>query len=394
MIDIRTFMLVLAIGNMGFAMLMSGYARSGADNPALRLWRVAKLVQGMAHLLGWLLPVWPSGALPATLLSMTASTALVLGVLLEVAAYCRFFDSPRALRWLTPCGVAALMLLHGARLGGATPATLAVLLSLIMTLLTGLMSYMLLRQRHASALQRIVGFNDVLLCLAMSARTVSGLLPADVSWLSTDAAQSFVFLSGYVWMIVNSFGFLLLCKEKDDAKLARLATLDSLTGLINRRAFFEQTEHARQLALRQRRPVALMMLDIDYFKRINDRYGHAAGDTALCLFADTAMTTLRDHDIMGRLGGEEFGLVLPGTSMEGALQAAERLRAAVEAAPLSVGGQQVTLTVSIGVVMLDAAEHINAGLARADHALYTAKSAGRNRVETGEPARRFAAVGC
>ncbi len=387
-------MLVLAIGNMGFAMLMSGYARSGADNSALRIWRVAKLVQGMGHLLCWMLPVWPQGALICTALSMAASTALVLGVLLELGAYCRFFESPRALRLLLPGGVASLALLHGARLWGATPATLAMLMSLIMALLIGMMSYMLLRQRGGSALQRIVGFNDVLLCVAMSARAIIGLLPAERAWLSTEAVQGFVYLSGYLWMIVNSFGFLLLCKEKDDAKLAQLATLDSLTGLINRRAFFDQTERARQLAQRQHQPVALMMLDIDYFKRINDRYGHAAGDTALCLFSTTAMTTLRDHDIMGRLGGEEFGLVLPGTSMEGALQAAERLRAAVEAAPFTVGEQQVTLTVSIGVVMLEAAEHINAGLARADHALYTAKSAGRNRVETGEPARRFAAVGC
>lgn len=389
MIDIRTFMLVLAIGNIGFAMLMSGYARSGTDTPALRLWRLAKLVQGMAHLMGWLRPSFPS-----VWLAVLANTALILGVLMEVAAYCRFFGIARARRWLIPGGIVALVLLHGARLAGTAPVTLSVLMSLILATQIGIMAWLLLRQPHASMLQRIIGSNDIVLCLAMGLRAASGLSHVQVSVFSPDMVQTFVYVTGYLWLIVNSFGFLLLCKEKDDAKLALLATTDSLTGLLNRRAFFEQTVRARQRAHRQRRPVALLMLDIDYFKRINDRYGHAIGDQALCLFADTARGTLREHDILARLGGEEFALVLPGNNLDGALQAAERLREAVQGVPLLVGEQSVTMTVSIGVVMLDNDDDINAAMARADHALYTAKSAGRNRVQTGHPARGFAAVGC
>jgi diguanylate cyclase (GGDEF)-like protein len=106
------------------------------------------------------------------------------------------------------------------------------------------------------------------------------------------------------------------------------------------------------------------------------------------VFATTAQQALRDHDIMGRLGGEEFALVLPGTDMEGALQAAERLRCAIAAAVLPTSGHQYSMTVSIGVVVIDPNEHINSALARADHALYAAKSAGRDRVEIGEPRLR------
>ena len=389
MIDIRTFMLVLAIGNIGFAMLMSGYARSGSDTPALRLWRAAKLVQGLAHLLGWLRPAFPS-----VWINALASTALVLGVLMEVAAYCRFFDAPRAARWLYPCAVVSLVLLHGARLWGATPNTLGILMSLILGGLVGIMAFMLLRQPQASMLQRIIGANDIALCLAMLARAASGAIEGHLGVFSVDMMQTFVYVTGYLWLIVNSFGFLLLCKEKDDAQLAAHATIDSLTGLINRRAFFEQTERARLLAVRLRQPVALMMLDIDYFKRINDRYGHAAGDEALRQFARIAASTLREHDIMGRLGGEEFALMMPGTTIDGALQAAERLRVAVESSPFMFGEQSLVLTVSIGVVLVESNDQLNAALARADHALYTAKSAGRNRVETGEAARQFMAVGC
>lgn len=383
MIDIRTFMLVLAIGNIGFAMLMGGYARAGADTPALRLWRWAKLVQGCGHLLGWLRPAYDS-----TWLAVAANTLLVLGVMMEVAAYCSFFGFARWGRVLYPACALALLLYHGARFGGASPNHLMAMMSAMFAALSGTMAYLLLRQRDASLLQRIVGGNDLLFFIAMCLRGYSGMSDAGAAVFTTSAVQSFVYLTGYLLMIVNSFGFLLLCKERCDATLARLASCDSLTGLANRYAFFEQTEKARLLALRQRQPVALMMLDIDYFKRLNDRYGHAAGDDALCAFARTAAATLREHDILGRLGGEEFALLLPATDREGAMQAAERLRMAVEQTPIAFDGQTVVLTVSIGLVMVRAAEPISAALARADHALYLAKSAGRNRVEQDDDSTR------
>jgi diguanylate cyclase (GGDEF)-like protein len=169
-----------------------------------------------------------------------------------------------------------------------------------------------------------------------------------------------------------------------------LATTDSLTGLANRRAFFERAEAARLLSLRLRKPIALMMLDLDHFKQINDRFGHATGDEGLALFAAAARATLRDHDILGRLGGEEFALALPGTDLDGALQAAERLRHAITEAPLITSGATYVMTVSIGVVVIEANEALTAALARADHALYAAKSGGRNRVEAGPQVLRRA----
>jgi diguanylate cyclase (GGDEF)-like protein len=191
------------------------------------------------------------------------------------------------------------------------------------------------------------------------------------------------FLASYLLMIVNGFGFLLLCKQKDDALMRRLATVDSLTGMLNRRAFFERADNARQLAMRLRKPIALLMLDIDHFKQLNDGFGHACGDEALKMFADTARGVLRDHDLIGRLGGEEFALALPGTTLDGALEAAERLRLAVTQAPVLGCAPTYRMTVSIGVVMIDTFEELTAALARADHALYAAKTSGRNRVEAG-----------
>ena len=383
MIDIRTFMLVLAIGNIGFAMLMAGYARSAADHPALRIWAWAKLMQGCAHLLGWLHP-----DLPYLGVAVAANTAIILGTGVEVGAYCTLFGVTRWKRVLYPCTALALLVFHAARFGHASQNELLILMSMIIALFTGAMALMLLRP-GASPLRRLIGINDLLFFIVISARAYSAVVSGQMTLFSPGLVQSLTYLTGYLLMIVNGFGFLLLCKQKDDQAMALLATIDSLTGLVNRRAFFERTDSARLLATRLRSPISLMMIDIDHFKRLNDRFGHATGDEALCVFAATARQALRDHDIMGRLGGEEFALVLPGTDMEGALQAAERLRSAIAAAVLPTSGNQYSMTVSIGVVVIDPNEHINSALARADHALYAAKSAGRDRVEIGEPRLRF-----
>jgi diguanylate cyclase (GGDEF)-like protein len=382
-IDIRTFMLVLGIGNIGFAILMAGYARTAAANPAIRVWCWAKFVLGCAHLLGWLRP-----DLPYLPIIVAGNTALIAGTAIEVGAYCVFFGAARWRHVLYPVTILALLACHAARFNGGTPNQMVVMMSVILALLNGTMALILLRPGASqSLLRRIIGINDLIFCAVLSLRAYGGVMHSNMAVFTPGFEQSATYLTGYLVMIVNGFGFLLLCKEKDDEKMAQLATTDSLTGLVNRRAFFERTETARQLATRLRSPIALMMIDIDHFKRINDHFGHATGDEALCVFAATAQRTLREHDIMARLGGEEFALVLPGTDLDGAVQAAERLRAAVAEAVLP-SSERYSMTVSIGVVVIDPVEHINAALARADHALYAAKTGGRDRVEIGQPRLR------
>lgn len=381
-IDIRTFLLVLGIGNIGFALLMAGYARGPASHPAMRMWALARLVQGAAHLLGWLRP-----DLPWVGVALAANTALIVGTALELAAYCIFLGFKQWRAMLLPSTAMAVLIAYGARALHLPPAQMVVVMSLLLLVFNLAMAVLLLRPgMHASVLQRLIGWNVVLFCVAMAARAWQGMGNHHLHLFSATGMQSATFIAGYILMIVNGFGFLLLCKEKDDARMVQLATIDSLTGLINRHAFFDRTDSARALASRQRSPIALMMIDIDHFKRINDCFGHATGDEALVLFAATAKARLRDHDIMGRLGGEEFALVLPATDLEGAILAAERLRSTVAAAVLSTGSGPYSMTISVGVVVIDPQEHINAALARADHALYAAKSGGRDRVCVGQGA--------
>ncbi len=165
-----------------------------------------------------------------------------------------------------------------------------------------------------------------------------------------------------------------------EQELHRLATKDMLTGLSNRRHFMQRMEQERSRVQRFGSPCGLLMIDLDHFKQINDRFGHAVGDEALKLFAEVATAQLRDIDTLGRLGGEEFAILLPGADMEGAYVLAERLRRALAAAKLG-GVPELRLTASIGVSVLTLEDSSSdEPLLRADKAVYNAKSLGRNRV--------------
>jgi diguanylate cyclase (GGDEF)-like protein len=158
------------------------------------------------------------------------------------------------------------------------------------------------------------------------------------------------------------------------------ALTDPLTGLFNRRGLIEAARELTGKHARRARPLAVLVFDLDNFKTINDRFGHAVGDDVLKLFAALASGSMRTSDFVARLGGEEFAVIIRGTLDEG-IAVAERLRVAFEDAARTVSGRYVGATVSVGVAAHAATTNIDALIARADEALYAAKAAGRNRVE-------------
>jgi diguanylate cyclase (GGDEF)-like protein len=171
-------------------------------------------------------------------------------------------------------------------------------------------------------------------------------------------------------------------------ELQQIAKQDSMTGALTRRGFFAEVEKEFLRACRYDRPSALVVIDVDHFKSINDRYGHPAGDAVLVSIANASMATMRKSDIFGRIGGEEFGLLLPETDAEEARDAAERIRRTVESAIIQVGGAEVRATVSLGVAPRPAStESVATWLSEADIALYEAKQFGRNRVAVGKARR-------
>ncbi len=171
-------------------------------------------------------------------------------------------------------------------------------------------------------------------------------------------------------------------RKQMEQELTDQARLDDLTGMCNRRYFMKQAQREISRARRHPQPLSLLMMDLDFFKQINDRHGHLVGDAVLRHLADLCRHMLREEDILGRLGGEEFAVLLPDTDQHKALEAAERIRQSVAESPLQQEqGPEVPFTLSIGVASLGAAiEDLEQLLGYADRALYAAKADGRNRV--------------
>jgi diguanylate cyclase (GGDEF)-like protein len=165
------------------------------------------------------------------------------------------------------------------------------------------------------------------------------------------------------------------------------ARTDSLTGIGNRAAFLASAERIMDRCRRDAAPVSVIMFDLDRFKTINDRHGHATGDAVLRKFCEIAAASLRPNDLLGRLGGEEFAAMLPGSSVEAAYARAERIRAAFAENCRFVRDQPVNATVSGGVsASTNADETLDALLESSDAALYSAKTEGRNRIRrAGQP---------
>ncbi|MEA2982174.1 MAG: hypothetical protein QOF09_3997 [Alphaproteobacteria bacterium] len=198
--------------------------------------------------------------------------------------------------------------------------------------------------------------------------------------MSPDGLFALLAFETVLYVVGTAFVVVVTAKEHVALVHKTAAMTDQLTGLFNRRAFL-QTAHTL-IAQRRRKslPVSVLMFDLDRFKSINDRFGHAVGDDALRVFAATASASMRSTDVIGRLGGEEFAAIIPGNALEAGL-VAERLRAAFEAAGVMISGHKIGATVSIGIVTAIPPVEIEPMLARADAALYRAKHNGRNRVE-------------
>jgi len=170
-------------------------------------------------------------------------------------------------------------------------------------------------------------------------------------------------------------------KRDQEARMYQLATTDSLTGLANHRHFIEQLNLEMKRTRRSGASCALLMMDIDHFKAVNDTYGHEAGDAVLVQLTNSMRSALRDIDTFGRLGGEEFAAVLPGAGVATAMQVAERLRSCVEGSRVATRAGTIGVTISIGITSASGADDdVDAALRRADNAMYQAKNEGRNCV--------------
>jgi diguanylate cyclase (GGDEF)-like protein len=202
------------------------------------------------------------------------------------------------------------------------------------------------------------------------------------NYQSPSVLQTLTFMASFMSMMLTSIGFLYMVKERADEANRVLAVQDPLTGALNRRALLDAMDRDLSRAVRSRQALALLMVDIDHFKHINDQHGHLAGDRVLKHVVQVLGQRVRSQDLVARFGGEEFVVLAPDTSAVGAVQLAESLRAAMLAQPARWADQVLPITVSVGVVSLTPGNTTSWQelVELADRALYEAKRLGRDRV--------------
>jgi len=283
-----------------------------------------------------------------------------------------------AVVWLALCSSPAFMESAASRL---------VTSSLIVAAYTFLTAAELWRERRKSLIRRWPAVFVPMLhgVIFLSPVALAGLLEngggthnLGTGWVAVYAIEIVLYVVG------AAFIMLVLAKDRTVRHYKLAAATDPLTELLNRRGFFEAVGDIMANRREIREPVSVLAFDLDHFKRINDRFGHSAGDATLRLFATVVRNTLRADDAIGRLGGEEFVALLPSTLADAAA-AAKRVRKAFATAS-AAPGKHAAATVSIGVACGSAYAEIDTLIARADTALYRAKTNGRDRVETAEEA--------
>ncbi len=345
------------------------------DTRALAWW-------GSAYLLGASsLAFWntPTPLLPVPLYVSGAFMFMACGMIWNGV---RLFHGRRTLLLPTFAGAVAWLLLS--QLPGFDNETAqATAGAVIIALYTFSIAFELWRERRRSLRSRFAGIAVPLLHEAIFLMPIAMriFLPEHLAqgWLQVLALETIIYAIGTAFLV------LIMVKDHQVRVQRTAASTDSLTGLLNRRAFLES---ARGLALRSKKskkPVSLLMFDLDRFKSINDTYGHATGDEALRIFATSVRNSMRLDDVIGRLGGEEFAAIVDADS-DNTLRIAERVRMGFEKDAVVIAGHEIGSTVSIGVATAPAdPDAIERLLARADTALYAAKTSGRNRVVAAAP---------
>jgi diguanylate cyclase (GGDEF)-like protein len=372
------FLVIIVVGVALCVLVASGARRSSHDG--LRLWAAALAMHTGAYVLLSL-----RGRISDLVTIVIANAMLSATFALFAEALYQFQQRPPP-RWRIWLPVALVVVsfyflreAHAPRL---------ILGPLIFTGQCVLVLHALLQKRHETIGrgQHFVAVAFVLV-IAIFVLRFLGLATGSVetlSLLASNPVQGATFLVSIVCLIILSLGLVVMTKERSDERNRVLAMQDELTGLTNRRSILDALEQQLAMARRSGQSLSLLMLDLDHFKRVNDSFGHLAGDAVLRQVAAGVGSRLRAQDIAGRYGGEEFLVILPGTTVDGAVQLAEELRKSIAADRIETGdGRAITITISIGVSGGVPApdQRVEDLIGASDQALYRAKENGRDRVE-------------
>ena len=380
MLHVPTLMLALLLGFLLLTLQLGVSHRHLRERPELQRWTL-----GCWAFLGGMVMLAARVVVPLELSILVGNALLCAGMVLYAQALHRMLLDAAAPSWLMqvqPLVWIALVLMLDWPLHQRT----AVLSLVYMALLVPSVVVIAQHGWHNERSLRTVALSIAAAIAAMAVRAVHAwTTPADYTDLmQASLGQGLTFLLSFMCLIAAGFGFVLAVFERVAVQMEDMATHDGLTGCWNRVTTDALLAHELVRARRVGSAVSFVLLDLDHFKQVNDQHGHATGDAVLRAFAQTVRDRLRASDVLGRTGGEEFGLVLPATDLAGARWLVDDVRRAVAAMAVpGLQGQPVRVTVSAGLAVADPKAGVFGDrlYGQADQALYEAKRAGRNRVE-------------
>lgn len=372
-LDIRTIFMCVFVGNLFTIILMGAYQRGNKDK-ALNVFLIGKFFEIIGFFLVSLRDFIPD------LISLLVGNTLVLsGSGIETIALLVLlnkWEKPQKYTYtvLVSLSVASYLMLI---ILGTDDWTRIIQASLFIIIFLVYPMLVLFRSKSSTILKKVTGALYFVIMISMTLRIVNAFINREnVTLMTNNVSQSISMLGLLVAMIVVSYGFLLIAKEKSDIELKNAAMFDGLTGILNRSTFSTMVENLLKFSKRNGASCALIMMDIDFFKKVNDTYGHIVGDQVLIDLTTNLKKQLREYDLFCRYGGEEFAVFLNDISRIEIMEIAERMRYCIENSD-----NEINYTMSIGLSVTTAGEkEISQMYKEADIALYNAKETGRNKV--------------
>jgi diguanylate cyclase (GGDEF)-like protein len=388
MLSVPTLWTVFIINFLALGLIWAYVMRSYPSFVAARFWTGSAFAAAAGASFATLRVAFPDSLTPL----LFGGTTLILAICLAAMGIQKFFNRPASWRYaalITGFGFAGLsvfIFVHDSVAGRMTVFTLAQVLPMMLSL-------KLLFGPHegrANPGARLAGIVTVLLLVILASRLFGALtsVGGGFSYMHFTPVQSVVILVMVFLSMALNFGFLLMAMDRLRNEVADLALLDDLTGVGNRRHLLQRLTEECARSERSGQPFALLVIDLDGFKAINDTHGHAAGDACLQHFTLMAQTRLRPGDMLARTGGDEFCIVLPSSTLREGAMIARRVLEVCRADAEQCVGTDIPIAVSIGVAQWtrEMGAFPDRLIAAADHALYDAKKAGRNGFATYDPA--------
>ena len=388
MVEVQTLLVSGVLARAGFLIIFILYSFRPGAVTAYRFWTLSIICSAAGLWLTYQDANYPNfspenGALiyfivTISIVSVRTGAKSFFGVPLDPFSFLVTSIVPALVHWSTSTA------------GLSTRYVLALtMVVLVYTLATASWSFLKRRRQTRLPSQILIGSALAVYAVTLGATAVSLVVGEVLGYGGIGPSSDYVFVSVFIdqtFSVLIYVGLVAMTLEEAQRHMRVTATTDPLTGLANRRGLEERTLAIIGAGRRQQRPMAVLIADIDHFKSINDRYGHASGDIVLKQFAERLQNHLkRQQDVLARWGGEEFVAVLHDASLEDAVRLAELLCRVIEATPFEVGSETIPVTASIGVALFrDEEPLLEQAIHIADAGLYEAKRTGRNRVCVGE----------